>query len=76
MRVSEAGAIENVFEPGTAGDAIGIEPVAFDLHGAVIGSGGELGIDCAGGQGTGCGFVEALAGGFKVIDRIQNGFEI
>ena len=50
MCVSESGAVEDVFEPWTSGDAIGVEPVAFDLHHAVIQGGGELGIEGAGGE--------------------------
>ena len=48
MRVGEAGAVEDVFESGTAGDAVGIEPVALDLHHTVIERLGEFGIDLAG----------------------------
>jgi hypothetical protein len=29
--VGEAGAVEDVFESGTAGEAVGVEPVALDL---------------------------------------------
>src|SRR5258707_4665501 len=32
MSVGETGAVKNVFEPGPAGDAVRIEPVAFDFH--------------------------------------------
>src|SRR5450755_2123703 len=28
--VGESGAVEDVFEPGATGDAVGVEPVAFD----------------------------------------------
>ncbi len=45
--ISEAGAVEDVFEPGAAGDAVGIEPVALDLHHAVVQGEGEFGIDLA-----------------------------
>jgi len=48
--VGESGAVEDVFEPGAARDAVGVEPVAFELHHAVVQGGGELGIDGAGGE--------------------------
>jgi len=43
--VGEAGAVEDVFKPGAAGDAVGVKPVALDLHHAAVESGREFGID-------------------------------
>ena len=48
VRVGEAGAVENVFEPGASGNAVGVEPVALDLHHAVVQLQRNLGIRRAG----------------------------
>src|SRR5208282_4146553 len=47
VSVSKSRAVENVLEPGTAGNALRIEPVALDLHHAVIQSESEFRIDRA-----------------------------
>ena len=48
MRVGESGSVEDVLEPGATGDAIGVEPVALDLHHAVVEGRGELRVQFAG----------------------------
>ena len=50
MGISKSCAVEDVLEPGASGDAVGVEPVALELHHAVVQSRCLLGIDLAGGE--------------------------
>ncbi len=50
MCIGETRAVEDVLEPWPAGDSVGIEPVALDLHHSVVDRVREFGIKLAGGQ--------------------------
>lgn len=74
--VGVAGAVEDVLEPGAPGDAVGVKPVALELHHAVVEGRGKLRVDGTGGEFAGDGLIEFRSGGFEGVNGLRYFAEI
>src|ERR1700733_258322 len=76
MRVGKSCSVEDVLEPGASGDAVGVEPVALELHHAVVQRRSLLRIELAGGEFAGERVVQLFSGGFEVVDFIEDRLQV
>src|SRR5215470_15650945 len=70
VRIGVTRAIKNVLEPRASGDAVRVEPVALDLHQALVESGGESPVEGGGREFSGDSVVQLLSGGCEVVDGL------
>src|SRR5215813_13977489 len=70
VRIGVTRAIKNVLEPRASGDAVRVEPVALDLHQALVESGGESLVEGAGRKFSGDSVVQLLSRGFELVNGL------